>query len=132
MENTKEPQKIAGIETRSLRQAALMLGLDAGHFSRILSGKRPLSVSVALAIAVSLNLSVDQEKDLLVYAVTEELLTRVRTIQARLEASQIIESGSKAAAASLLAELNEKISQARNSTAGILKQISGNSALSKL
>jgi transcriptional regulator with XRE-family HTH domain len=68
----------------SLRQASRTLGLDVGHLSRILSGKRELCVDTALALCIGLETNEDETLHLLMLAAEREAAIAVAKLKTRL------------------------------------------------
>lgn len=74
----------------SLRRTAVLIGLNPGHLSRILSGKRKLCLDTAFAICFSLELNDQDTEDLLYIAAKSEAVESIRKLQLRLSTSNFI------------------------------------------
>jgi hypothetical protein len=79
-------------QARGLRERSRTLGLDAGHLSRILSGKRQLCIDTASALLVAMNADDSDSTRLLCLAARSEAEKMISKIQSRILRKSVFRS----------------------------------------
>ena len=79
-------------QARGLRERSRTLGLDAGHLSRILAGKRQLCIDTASALLIAMNADDGDSTRLLCLAARCEAEKMISKIQSRILRKSVFRS----------------------------------------